>query len=155
MADSFESARPTAGNGLLPQSEPAQGLPGLVVLDWQETRPKKRLLLLWLAGLAVALLLVLILTSGLMQGWIANLVAQAYSASPSSTLGQLFTRLAQNPGSIALELYVQKALFLYRRLIAGYALLVALFCLSGAALVLTAPGGSLASHRQAFPTLYP
>jgi hypothetical protein len=89
-----------------------------------------------MAVLSVVILLVLVLTSGLVQGWIANLVAQAYSANPTSTLGQLFTRLAQNPGSIALEPYVKKTLFLYHRLIAAYAVFVVLFCLTCTGLLL-------------------
>jgi hypothetical protein len=137
MADSFESANPATANGRPSQGGTLQGLSGLVVLDWQETRPKKRLLLLGSAGFSLALLLVLVLTSGLVQGWIADLVAQAYSASPSSVLGQLFAGLAQNPASIPSGSYVQKGLALYRRLIAAFAVFVAFFCLACATLLLS------------------
>jgi hypothetical protein len=137
MADSFESASSTTANEAPIRGEALRELPRLALQDWRQTSPKRRLLLVGAAGALLAVLLTFVMASGPIQGWIAGLVAQAYSASPTSALGQLFARLAQNPANIPLEAYVQKGLALYRRLLAAFAIFVALFWLACMAILLT------------------
>jgi len=137
MADSFESASREVTNEALTLSEALRGLLRLALQDWRQTSRKKRLLWVGAAGALLAVLLILVMANGPIQGWIAGLVARAYSASPSSTLGQLFARLAQNPTTIPLELYVQKGVALFHRLVAAYVVFVILFCLNCMALLLS------------------
>jgi len=137
MADSFESASREATNEALTLSEALRGLLRLALQDWRQTSRKKRLLWVGAASALLAVLLILVMANGPIQGWIAGLVAQAYSASPSSALGQLFARLAQNPTTIPLEAYVQKGLAFYRRFVAALAVFVFLFCLACMAILLT------------------
>jgi hypothetical protein len=137
MADSFESTSPAPANEALTRGETLRRLPRLALQDWQQTSPKKRLLLVGATGALLVVLLFVVLASGPIQGWIAGLVAQGYSASPTSVLGQLFARLAQNSTTIPLESYVQKGLALYRRLIGVYAVFVIFFCLACMVVLLT------------------
>jgi hypothetical protein len=80
--------------------------------DWREgPRGRRRLLTLVLAGLGL-----LVLTYPLVRPALAWVIQQAYQADPSSWLGSLFGRLAQNAGQLPPDAYVHKAMGLYARL---------------------------------------
>ncbi|HEY5669405.1 MAG TPA: hypothetical protein VIS10_05355, partial [Anaerolineales bacterium] len=102
--------------------------------DWHHASPRKRYLLIGACVLLLAILVGLLLADAPIRDWIANLVARAYSDGNSTLLGRLFNRLAENTGSIPVELYIQKSQSAYRRLLAGYAMAVPLLWLALAGL---------------------
>ena len=127
-------------------------LAATIALDWKEASRRKRLLLLGLLALSVALLLLLLLGEGAIQVWIAALVTQAAAAGDASFLGRFFSSLAENSASIPLALYIQKSLSLYQRLVGLYALLMPVFCLFCAALLLPQARSQL-WHESLLPAL--
>jgi hypothetical protein len=110
--------------------------PTLISTDWRQASPNKRMLLVGAVALALALLLALLLADTAIQRWIANLVSRLYTEGDHSALGRLFSRLAENTGSIPATLYIQKAQALYRRLLALFAAFLPLWGLACAALLL-------------------
>jgi hypothetical protein len=91
--------------------------------DWQALNIKRRGSFASWVGVTVAILLGLIIVHAPITQAMAGLIERAYSAEPSSTLGKLFSNLAENMHALPLENYVQKSLKLYPRLVLFYALL--------------------------------
>jgi len=112
-----------------------QGYGALLRQDWRLASPRRRWLLTGAAALALAVLLVLLLTAAATQGWITEGVRSAYAGEEAGLFGWLFARLAEQAGSVPVESYVEKGLALYRRLVGGYAALVPVIWLACAAVL--------------------
>ena len=102
-----------------------EGLSLLVALsrDWQALiRTRRGLFAVWV-GVSVTILMGLIILHAPITQAMASLIERAYFAEPSSTLGKIFSNLAENMHAVPLENYVQKSLKLYPRLVLIYTLL--------------------------------
>ena len=150
MAPSSEVVAQTSSPaGRVPQSARRgyfSSLADILSADWRLTSPRRRALLIGAAATLLALLLGLLLADALIREFIANLVARAYTEGDSSSLGRLFNRLAENTGSVPVELYIQKGQAAYRRLLSGYAMAAPLAWLALAGLLL--PGLSMRIWRE-------
>jgi len=83
----------------------------LVIQDWRSTKSLPRIIFLLQIGVFLAILL----TSNFIQALITAIITKGYYAQPSSILGVLFSRLANNSGSVPLDAYLQKGRLLYEQ----------------------------------------
>lgn len=79
--------------------------------DWSTASDFSR----WIISSTSLLLLLLIIIRRHMHKWIAVLISGIYNADPSSTIGKMFQKLAENKDKLPVELYQQKAAALYQK----------------------------------------
>jgi len=85
--------------------------------DWRGAPRSKRLIYLAISALSIGLIIGLILADGFVREQITLLIQQAYKAEPSSSLGAVFYRITENVTEIPVEIYVQKGLNLFPRIV--------------------------------------
>jgi hypothetical protein len=88
--------------------------------EWYSINNTGRTLFIWLSIGFAGIIIGLIAAKNLILNLASKLVYQAYHAEPSSPLGVIFSRLAVNAETIPVDLYINKAVSLFPRVVWGF-----------------------------------
>jgi hypothetical protein len=91
---------------------------GLTVLseEWQTIEHTKRNSFIWLCGGFAGIIIILLAVKSYLLNLVSNLIYQAYQAQPNSLMGAVFSRIAMNADTLPVDLYINKGLSLFPRL---------------------------------------
>lgn len=133
MIDTFSTEKQAEANPMIKTNSEQRPLTQRLAAEWSEQKQKTKIGLGLIIGTAILILLGLIAFRVLIHQALAGLIRQAYLADPATLSGRLFSTLAENPGTISVESYIQKGLILSDRLVLLYALAAASLCLAAVA----------------------
>lgn len=112
--------------------QPRASLRQQLATEWDERKPKTRLLLGALIGFLMVSLFGMIALRPLIWQGIADLIRQAYTSGSHSFLGRVFLSQAENISRIPLEAYIQKGVARFNQLLSLFVILASgLILLSG------------------------
>jgi hypothetical protein len=126
----------------LPAKQPAVEKPGTTGLrelarqiqdEWRGLSLRRRRSFVGFLVLSLGILLALVLSRPALQALLSNLILQASLSGPTSLLGRIFSRLAENTAQVPLQRYIQKSfVILDRTLVAGTVFVLLLNLVSAA-----------------------